>query len=315
MYNKREERIEQIIADLSLSDKNVVVLVEDKEDMAFWKRVISEFAPTLVPDFPMFIKSKEQLQETGKGELSKYVSFVSDKVIICADSDNDAYHKTSDTIWLSPRKKFIYQTYLHSRENHCINHQHLNLICLQHAHEHYDFKQDFENISKALYEYLILWLFFTDTENKKLRLDSSIDLNISWKRLKSIVAELNIMSLENKQELQSIHISLHEKILDIKRSIEEQIKENNYGYILRELDEFKRECPILPEETLYFIQGHCAFESIIVPFLDKMIALLKNTKIKSYEDVLLNSYTNCFSKNSDCKFFKKIEVDFRADFE
>ena len=149
--SKSEEIIQQMIEDLTLlyPPKNTVILVEDREDASFWRRILLEYAPHIKPDFPLF-------STTGKGNLKQYTSHLSKQVLICVDSDNDGYHTTGHSEWLHPRKPFIYQTYAHSRESHFIHPNNLKQSCDDLIGVEYDFPSDFAEISEALYNCLTI---------------------------------------------------------------------------------------------------------------------------------------------------------------
>jgi hypothetical protein len=314
MHKNIDEVTEQLLGDLTLTNKNVAVLVEDKQDMAFWQRLITEFAPHLKPDFPMFLNPNFNASaKTGKGELKKYVPFVCEQLLICADSDNDAYHETTDTDWLAPRRPFIYQTYVHSRENHFFHYKNLENLCFEFAYQPYNFRPDFERISEALYDFLMLWLFFTDV--KYSWLNKELSLNISWDSLVKIVEEIDFQAIETIETLRNIGVVIKENILDFGDEVEKTLRDNGCEYILEELHTFKSNCPIVPNQTLWYIQGHCAFDNIVLPYFEKVLALLEpQNQGKSYRDVLSSSYGSCFSEANPCLFFDLIKADFKADF-
>jgi len=332
MLNSAEEEIEQFISDLSLyKDKNTVVLVEDREDMFFWERILQEFAPHIKPSFPF-------TSSLGKSALNRFVSHVSKNVFICVDSDNDAYHQTRFSNWIQPRKPFIYQTYAHSRENHFIHPGNLQQNCKELIQIEHDFLADFKAFSIALYEWLIIWLFYTDDQqitwlSKEIH---NFGENISWGKLKSIVEDcleqVRFKDIQDIDECQNIVTLITEKILEQHERINTLLRENGLDYLLDNYKEFKKSCPIDPEETLWFIQGHCAFDNIIGPYFDKIIQLhskqlefaattkeeknhwkKRSTELRSYRDVLSISYKNCLSRSQKCQFIDQIKNDIESD--
>ncbi len=331
MHRSVEEEVDQFIADISLySGKNAAILLEDREDMAFWERIVREFAPQVKPVFPFSSKS-------GKDALRKYVSHASKMVLICVDSDNDAYRQSQNSKWLHPRRPFVYQTYTHSRENHFIHPGNLQQDCKDLLQTEYDFHQDFSEISTAFHEWLVFWLFFTD-ENRAWLSECITNFNqeVSWGKLNEIVQscfeESGFYQLKTLEEVRNISVFFREKILTHKGQVELLISDNGFDYLLDELEAFKQSCPIESHDALWFIQGHCAFEDVILPYFSKVIQLIftdlaekastmeehnhwqKRSKTNSYRDILSISYRNCFSTSQQCRFFDQIRGDIENDF-
>jgi len=110
------------------------------------------------------------------------------------------------------------------------------------------------------------------------------------------------------------------------------ISGNGFDYLLDELSEFQKNCPIEPHKALWFIQGHCAFGDIMLPYFTKVIQLIsknleinsiskedrnhwqKRSKIDSYKDLLAVSYRNCLAASQQCDFFDQIKADIENDF-
>ncbi len=332
MHKSINEEIEQFIGDLTLyyPKKNTIVLVEDREDMAFWKHIIQEFAPHIKPDFPL-------LSSTGKSTLRKYVNHVSKEVFICIDSDNDFYHKTMHTEWLNPRKPYIYQTYSHSRENYFIYPNNLQQVCESLINIEYDFNSDFKQISEAFYDWLTIWLFFTDSERTWLNKEiDNFAVEIAWKKLENIInnayIQVNFDNIQLLSEVKDISTIFKELILEHKEFLFKIILNNGYEYLLPDLNDFQQSCSIQPQETLYFIQGHIAFDKIILPYFTKVIQVLaldlakeettddrrnhfqNRSKHKDYNDLLRDSYHRCFSSSNSCRFMEQIKHDIISDF-
>jgi hypothetical protein len=327
MNPSEEETIaRQIVEDLALlPGKNAVVLLEDREDIPFWKRVLQEFAPGINPDFPFWDNTR------GKGRLKKFVHLVSQKILLCTDSDNDAFHQTKNTEWLSPRRPFIYQTYAYSWENHLIHPENLRQDCLSITYEDYDFQTDFKEISESLHDWLMLWLFLTDenrvSEAKYLK---SLGAKFSWDDFEVFVQEC----FENAGFTDALTLDEAQKIIvEFKVRQEEHLKSTEQKiFMANGLDEwwkeflaFRKKCPIEPCETLWFIRGHQAFDDIILPYFDKIVEILskkegqnsqmsKKKTAATHRDLLRVSYRNCLSASQNCRFFREIKRDFQQDF-
>lgn len=331
MHKSIEEEVEQFFGDLTLyhPKKNVVILIEDEEDMAFWKHIFEEYAPQIRPDFPF-------LTSSGKGTLKKYIEFVTDKLLICVDSDNDSFYKTNDSEWLSSKKPFIYQTHTHSRENYFVLAHNLQRLAESLGFQ-YDFDSDFKKISEILYDWLINWLFYNDIERHWLRTQiDNFATEVSWKKLESIIKESykkeDFNSINNLDKLRNITTTFKVLISEYNVYLDKLMQENGYDYLLAERNEFKNSCTIEPHETLHFIQGHIAYEDIILPYFTKIIQIIamdmaekqtskeklnhymNRVKKDDYSDSLKSSYKDCFSKSVNCKFMEQIKQDINSDF-
>lgn len=331
MHKTIKEEAEQFFGDLTLyyPKKNVVVLVEDREDIAFWKHIFEEYAPRIKPDFPL-------LSASGKSTLKKYTEFACKEFLICVDSDNDSFYNTNNTKWLSNKNPFIYQTHTHSRENYFILAHNLQRLA-ESLELEYDFDSDFKQISEILYDWLIDWLYFNDIDRHWLRkeIDDFAKI-VSWEELENIIKESykkeGFKSINNLDKLMDITTTFKVLILEHTVYLDKLMQENGYDYLLAERNEFKNVCSIEPHETLHYIQGHIAFEDIILPYFTKIIQILalnmaekqatpekrnhylNRSKNDDYSDLLKTSYKDCFSRFVKCKFMKQIEQDINRDF-
>lgn len=330
---EEEEIVYNLIADLSLlpNGRNVVVLLEDREDIGFWRQLIQEFAPDLKPYFHFFSSS-------GKGGLKRFSDHTNNKLLICVDADNDTYHKTHHSDWLHPRPKFIYHTYAHSRENHLIHPRNLTIECEDITYLNHDFQTDFEEISEALFDFLTLWLFCTDIDREdQSEYLKQIGVRFSWDDFKEIIAEcFEKFDFEKSQTIEQARMLITEFKETFRGHIRETetiFKDNCLTEWWDEYSEFKNNCSIEAIDTLYFIRGHQAFDDIILRYFNTMVALyskkqLKNAEKKedknqwekkgnavhNYRDRLAVSYRNCLFQHSGCRFFDLIKKDFQDDF-
>lgn len=331
MHNTIEDQLDQFLGDLLHTGRDAVVLLEDRDDQSFWELILHEFLPGLKFDFPF-------MSSTGKDRLRPFKEHTSKKMLICVDSDNDAFHSTSNSSWINPRHPFIYQTYSHSRENHFFHPQNLNQECSEITLSPYDFTPDFQQISEALYEWLIIWLFFTDDNQKWIAKEiTDLSAQISWSKLKVIIKSamesLDFQNISNIREVLNICTELKTAVSEQKELILNLIIENGHDYLVVQLSEFKSSCPIPPEDSLWFIQGHCAFDNIMLPYFNKVVALLaaeqytlaSNTEDRNkwsklsrpgnnHEEILKRSFRLCLLTQRPCSFFGQIKTDMQADF-
>lgn len=331
MHKTVQDKLDQFRGDLLLGRNNTIVLIEDREDQYFWELILKNFAPNIKPDFPIS-------STTGKDALRPYAEYAAKDLIICVDSDNDAYHKTQNSDWLNPSRPYIYQTYTHSRESHFIHPENLEEECKEITHRMHHFRNDFHDISKALHPWLILWLFFNDSDNKwVLTAINGLEDALSWKKLKKMVQDayqnIGFEDTQNMDVAQKLSVELSIQLRDYREYIISQIANEGYEYLITSFHEFEKTQPIQPEETLWYIQGHCAFEHIILPYFDKIIQILsllnaeiatkddqknhwlkKSNSSTSYRDRLSISYRTCLLGSRDCKFFEQIKYDIQKDF-
>lgn len=332
MFKTVEDEIAQYLGDLTLSGKNAVVLVEDKEDIAFWERLLAEFAPHLRPDFP-------STQPNGKDNLRKFVHYTNKQLLICTDSDNDAFRQSRNSDWLSPRRPFIYQTYTHSRENHFIHPCNLQEYHQEKTGYKYDFERDFKELSEAFFPWLSLWLYFTDTDRSWLNREiDGFEKWFAWGTLKSIIVncfeDANFAACQTTEEARNIATHLREKLGAHREAVIDLLNGKDYEYIAADYQVFEEQCLVNPKETLWYIQGHCAFDDIIVPYFHTVIRLhsldtaeqsgkpeVRNPWVKisaqaarMHRDLLVSGYRLCLIPSQKCRFFDLIQRDMKMDF-
>lgn len=323
-----EDDIDQFLGDLHLYHpvRNVVVLVEDLGDISFWESILTTVNPQLRPNFPL-------LAANGKSVLRKYVDYVSKQFFICADTDNDCYHQTVHSTWLHPRKPYIYQTYTHSRENHLIHPKHLEICCKNLVHKIHDFETDFKIISTSFYDWLMLWLFFTDDNRKFLnKLINKFAERFAWDTLKKRIERLHFDKENSIEMVRNQLTSLKMSVLELQVRLFEDLEAEGLDYLITEFNDFKTTCPILPEESLWFVQGHIAFDSIMLPYFTKGVQLMatelaniavskeeknrwqKRANETNYRDTIILSYINYLPIEQPYRFMELIKKDILKDF-
>ncbi|MBD2148227.1 DUF4435 domain-containing protein [Sphaerospermopsis sp. FACHB-1194] len=101
----------RMVEDAWMRGCDISVLVEDIYDQRLWECIIENVKPELRDkiDFPNPVPKGTR----GKDVLKKFKDFVSEKLIICVDSDCEYLY--DDQVWYIA--KYIYHTVVYSKEN------------------------------------------------------------------------------------------------------------------------------------------------------------------------------------------------------
>lgn len=329
MHDSIKSKIDQFIGDLLLvsEEDKFNILIEDKEDIQFWRLIFESLE--LKPVFPEFPS-----KATGKAPiLQDYYAHLSDKLVICVDSDNDHLHETNFSSFIKQRPKHLFHTHTHSRENHFIYPDNLALEYEGITYEAFDFKKIFNDLSEALHPWLLTWLFFNDRSRAWLEKEiPDLKRSFSWKELEKVAAK-TFQKMQREDSLDDILLILSElnnTILLALKTAWESIPEE-FSFLKIQYNEYS-ETPIVElNETLFFIQGHCAFDTIIMPLFNNLVRIETlhkarkekekdkqnhwlNKSKEDYRRELSQSYKNCLMTGRSCKFIKLIQNDIAQDF-
>lgn len=325
-----EDKIEQFHGEALIEGSDLVVLVEDGEDEAFWRMLLESYLPDKKPFFPYW-------ELNGKdGLLKNFGSKVSDKMVVCVDADNETVITSKHSKFLSPRQPFIFHTHTHSRENHLLYPRNLTTECYELTQTRHDFEADIAAIAKAVRPWLMLWLYCRD-ENQGWLEDEISDLpqKIAWSILKDIARKAH-----TDAELQGTLADWREKFFGaiaagVKENVEatyEFFEANGHGNLKEEITAFSQICTVSAEESLFFIQGHIAFDAMIEPYFDKVVRFLtleqelaenshdrkkhwRNVANKPLRDILSRSYRLCLIPPRSCQFLENVKADIVGDFK
>ncbi len=312
-FNNIADEMSFFDTERDMRNKDFSVLIEYEKDRAFWEYVFDLSLPNAKPDFP-----KRPSRPTGKDELSRYRQFTSPKLLICIDSDNDHLRQTKYSNWINPRPAYLFHTYTHSRENHLLYPANLSKEISAITGEEIDFTRYFNGLSQALVPWLLVWLYFTSdrTMGHLKKHIERFDTCLSWESLESLAHE--VFSALN--EINSLE-EIHETISDLEQKISTYCDEvvamipDELSYYRDDFTAFVEfEALAYKNSALFFIQGHCAFDAIVLPVFNSIVKLSTRTKIShqkhDYRERLSLSYRLC---NAGCSFMNEIKKYIIAD--
>ena len=254
---------------------NISVLVEDIYDERFWECLIENVKPNLKNkiDFPYPISTGTR----GKDVLKNFKDFVNKKLIICIDSDCEYLH--NNNVWYA--SEYIYSTVVYTKENFQCNHLVLNEICKDLTSKNYDFKSLLENISLKVLPWFYLWIHFNEIKYDEF------EHIISQEVFKKILDFQNI-KFENIGDESILYQDIEDRVSNEFQTLKSSINDSWYESIL------SNEFPIIKnrllqdnlireEDILSFCYGHVVLKAFIKPFMTKITAILKNSRIEEVE--------------------------------
>ncbi|QSV54455.1 MAG: DUF4435 domain-containing protein [Dolichospermum sp. UKL201] len=269
---------ESMIQDAWVRGCEISVLVEDIYDQRFWECIIENVKPDLKDkiDFP----NPTPEGTRGKSILKKFKNCVSEKIIICIDSDCEYLYDPN--VWYIA--EYIYHTVVYSKENFQCHHLSLHQIPKDLTTKRYDFKSLLEKISRRISPIFYFWFYFKENNFKDF--DNLINnekfatiLSFEGTQFETLGDEnLLYQSVEDrvKAELQNLKILMGEGWYDA--TFENDIPE------IRE--RLKEKSSIQEEKILDFYYGHSVLEEFVQPFMVQIIEILKNRKIEEVRQTL-----------------------------
>lgn len=132
-----------------------VVHLEDEEDKEFWNRILQKYKPGEY-FYVSYSKSDKGNDTRGCDQCLKYRPYLNSRFFICIDSDIRHLMGESNL----DADHYVIQTYTYSWENHYCEAEALQRAVSAHTGEcGFDFRIFLNNLSKALYEPLLLLLY------------------------------------------------------------------------------------------------------------------------------------------------------------
>jgi hypothetical protein len=267
-YKELAERMEE---DAFHKGCYLSVLVEDIYDERFWQCIIENVKPNLKDkiDFP----NPTPKGTRGTDILKKFKNYVTEKFIICIDSDCEYLYDNS--AWYIA--DYIYNTIVYSKENFQCNHLSLNEICKDLTIKNYDFESLLENISLKVALLFYVWLYFKEINCKQFNdfinnETFEMVLNFEGTQFDSIGDE-NILC-------QSIEDRVNDTLQTLKNRMDESWYDSTFTDDIPEIKKrLTEQYSIHEEEILSFFYGHGVLEQLVEPFMVKLIELLKALKI------------------------------------
>lgn len=264
----------RMVEDAWMRGCDISVLVEDIYDQRLWECIIENVKPELRDkiDFPNPVPKGTR----GKDVLKKFKDFVSEKLIICVDSDCEYLY--DDQVWYIA--KYIYHTVVYSKENFQCHHLSLNEICKDLTTKRYDnFQTLLENISRKVAPLFYIWFYLR--ENQIQSFDETAINNEIFKRI------LRFQGTEFYQigDESILYQKIEERVNDILISLRNEMGEIWYDATFEhDIPEIKKrlleQYSIQEEKILDFYYGHSVLEEFVQPFMQTIIKILKNIKIE-----------------------------------
>lgn len=316
---------------------NVVTLhVESEIDIPFWYAIFRIFAPELKIKFN-FVKHEGTGNEIrGKDYLLKRFNddnqFVSDKSLICIDSDYDYLVSTTSNAKTVNSSKYIFQTYTYAIENYKCLPESLSCICVDatcNEEIEFDFEGFLRGYSEAIYELFIYTVYSKCKGIEELPINWKCDENIIFNGKQTDINDNGKAAINTIQiKTQKIADKIRENWMKKNRCFDVEIwqlkdnLENHYG--------------VTSKNIYLFMNGH-ALEKVVQSALRMVVCKLKTkmhekitdqnsvkkeTKpnphtryedaMPRFESLLKGSKAHFFH---DCFLLKKIESDIKGYLE
>ena len=263
------EAAAKMVTDAFALKCDLSVLVEDIYDISFWCYINESVRPNLKDklDFPVPCSKGTR----GKDILKKYKDFISDKLIICIDSDCEYLYK-NNTWYMDIR--YIYNTIVYSVENFKCSPLVLNEVCKDITNRTYEFNQLFEDISLKISPLFYLWIYLKKDGHSK-----QFEGIINNKKLEEVL-EFNGTNFDNLNDNVNLCQAIEHRSNTIIEAIKAEMGESWYELVIAEIiPDFKRELneqyEIDERDVLQFFYGHAVLEKLVEPLMKKVIELLK----------------------------------------
>ncbi len=338
------EELKRIIAQERENGNDYILFAEtDRDDLDFWRDVIENFAPNQSIKYKSFNSGRKTSE--GTNPIRKFLAQCDEKflhqnpVIFCIDSDEN--YLLQDP--LTQNKKYIFQTYTHSIENHKANPKSLNRIAKRFESD-FDFIIFFQEYSRVIYEVLLYWIAIKKIKREMIKNQESIpeDKFKSSENLKCIQ-----INSGNKLDLSNNGIN---EIIKIQAQIDKWIGEVRQAFPEIDIEVVRQNITtsnliIAPEDSYLYIRGHNLLGTlekkkadgvvlaIIKKIHDNYVKLregefnidssqreYKRKELENYLErnnfvTLLNTaYRDCFLPNNSCTLMMKIGEDIQRYF-
>lgn len=247
----KQEELEARIAEAQSEGKQLCFLETERHDRLFWEDVITNFAFHAKLEFNIASKMDKK---DGVTEVIKYLGFTPEfyeqnSVIFCIDSDSRYVLQDS----LTQGKKYVFQTYSYSIENHkCIS-QNLNRL-IRIFDIPFDFTVFLKKYAEIIYPVLLYWI---DCLRKNKEEQASEKL---LKPLLSIRPSDQIY-LPNHAE---------EELVLLQIQVENWQKTLSHEIDFQDLSSYAHNLGIKPEDSFLYINGHILYDNVITQLLEKM---------------------------------------------
>lgn len=275
---------------------NVIVCVENRDDEAFWKFLISELKINKIK--PVF------LHLDGKENIKKFINYLDEEFIGCIDSD---YDYILEKEYLS--NPYLFHTYVYSIENYCTHadtiHSLLNTLNLN---IEFDFVSFFKKMSIMIEDFLYYDIYLKDNSEASIR---------------------NIFKFNNLSEEQLTEDTILNVIQNQIESLGIEIEESK---IKKYKNKIKNDSNLNQDYLQLYIEGHIIYDSLMA-LLNKFSEIAYKSKVNEIKStysgkkiqqkinelrnqtldlntLLKTNYKECYYRNF-CNSFNKILDDIK----
>lgn len=284
----------------------VVVIVENEDDIPFWKGVFEHFE--INTKIFAGISSPKRLQR-GKETVLKQKGHANKQYVLCVDSDYDyLIQNDENNIHANP---FIFQTYTYSYENYVCLPKTLRTVCSEICLSDeldFDFVDFFEKYSEIVYPLFLYHLYDKINHNSKNFPISAfyfcIDLPQHPKihnNGATILANIEKNVIQKYQEIKAISTIAESEIQEL---------ETTFEYL-----------GLFSQNSYLFLRGHNVFdnttkllEQICYPVIEaqkKKFHSIEKNKLNAYlKDIkTVKTALQLNKAYQKCELFEKIEKD------
>lgn len=252
-------------------DFDLVVIVEDTDDEAFWKDVFEKNELERKPKFISYTRETYQdgttNDRTGKKTVLEYLNYTDKRLALCIDSDYDLLTKMNNpTI-----QNNVFQTYTHSIENYKSYAPSLMGLCLEAVNstdgQIFDIEKFLSEYSEIIYPLFVVFIISeskTDSTNQFLSIKDfaqSAILRGSFDVKNNAEKELKVLKGKVDIQLKALHTCYTDAEF---KAVEQRIK--NFG--------------ITSQNTYLFFRGHNLYNSVTLPIVRSVSKQLRNNEIQ-----------------------------------
>lgn len=220
-----------------------VVHVEDKDDIWFWQQFLSRYRGGRYKFLPATTNEKGN-RTTGCTQCLKYKDFLSQKFLICIDSDL-RYLQEEELL----AENGILQTYTYSWENHCAFASKLQQSFDECTHKqvNFDFVYFLQRYSEVVYKPFLLMLYQEREDLTGFNRDK-------FKRSVSLQYKQGDELNNGSQLLERLSTLLAEATKDVI---------DNCGFDFETESAFYATKGIQEANAYLFVRGHCLYNSLV----------------------------------------------------
>ena len=251
-YNSEEFTNENL---LTGRPNRVHVLVEDEEDVRFWRDLLEYSAPDKNYEInPFQIDFSGHISTTkGKDHLLQDTSRYGKVFIACVDSDYDFLLSDTSSYRQALQCPYVIQTQVYSIENFTCDSKTLNEVCsyTSACNSNYDFVSFCNQLSSILYP-LLIWSLYFYSVNK----DDVFKVDSDWRSV--LPSNKGIYKNTEKKLLHEVETLVSEKVTFFQKTYPElQQKVDTLSHDLNS------RLGLNQDNALEYVQGHALFSYVL----------------------------------------------------